>query len=114
MPCAAAFLAEQRRSREWSPALDQPIGSRHLAGSLDRPPGLVTCDLAYHHPIYILLDLRFSAQLQIEREELHAERVGSFAAARLRRLSFFRSQVPRHRADRGLDSLLFSVAQIVN
>jgi hypothetical protein len=27
---------------------------------------------------------------------------------------FFRSQVPRHRADRGLDSLLFSVAQIVN
>jgi hypothetical protein len=52
--------------------------------------------------------------LQIEREELHAERVGSFAAARLRSLVFFRSQVPRHRADRGLDSLLFSVAQIVN
>jgi hypothetical protein len=51
--------------------------------------------------------------LQIEREELHAERVGSFAAS-LRRLAFFRSRVPRHRADRGLDSLLFSVAQIVN
>jgi hypothetical protein len=64
--------------------------------------------------IYTLSYLQFPAQWQIEREELHAERVGSFAAARLRSLAFFRSQVPRHRADRGLDRLPFSVARIVN